>query len=32
MSIIKVVSKQHNSKMCMICGLDNEYGVRATKN
>lgn len=27
--IIKVVSKQHNSKMCMICGLDNEYGVRA---
>ena len=29
MSIIKVISKQHNSKMCMICGLDNEYGVRA---
>lgn len=27
--IIKVVSKQRNSKMCMICGLDNEYGVRA---
>lgn len=27
--IIKVVSKQHNSKMCMMCGLDNEYGVRA---
>ncbi|MCH5251901.1 MAG: PaaI family thioesterase [Lachnospiraceae bacterium] len=26
---MKVVSKQRNSKMCMICGLDNEYGVNA---
>lgn len=26
---MKVLSKQRNSKMCIICGLDNEYGVRA---
>ena len=26
---MKVISKQRNSKMCMICGLDNEYGVKA---
>lgn len=26
---MKVVNKQRNSKMCMICGLDNEYGVKA---
>lgn len=26
---MKVVSKQRNSRMCMICGLDNEYGVNA---
>lgn len=26
---MKVISKQRNSKMCMICGLDNEYGVQA---
>ncbi len=26
---MKVVGKQHNSKMCMVCGLDNEYGLRA---
>lgn len=26
---MKIISKQRNSKMCMICGLDNEYGVRA---
>ena len=26
---MKVVSKQHNSKMCIICGLDNEYGLQA---
>lgn len=26
---MKVISKQKNSRMCMICGLDNEYGVRA---
>ncbi len=26
---MKVVSKQRNSKMCAICGMDNEYGVHA---
>lgn len=26
---MKVVSKQRNSRMCIICGLDNEYGVNA---
>lgn len=26
---MKVVSKQRNSRMCAICGLDNEYGVKA---
>lgn len=26
---MKVLSKQRNSKMCIICGLDNEYGLRA---
>lgn len=26
---MKVVGKQRNSKMCIMCGLDNEYGVRA---
>ena len=26
---MKVISKQRNSKMCIICGLDNEYGVKA---
>lgn len=26
---MKVVGKQRNSRMCMICGLDNEYGLRA---
>lgn len=26
---MKVVSKQKNSRMCIICGLDNEYGVKA---
>lgn len=26
---MKVIGKQRNSKMCIICGLDNEYGVRA---
>lgn len=25
----KVISKQHNSRMCAICGLDNKYGLRA---
>jgi uncharacterized protein (TIGR00369 family) len=26
---MKVLSKQRNSKMCAICGLDNKFGVRA---
>ncbi|MCM1194751.1 MAG: PaaI family thioesterase [Firmicutes bacterium] len=26
---MKVIQKQRNSKMCIMCGLDNEYGVRA---
>ena len=26
---MRVISKQHNSRMCIICGLDNEYGLRA---
>lgn len=26
---IKVVSKQTNSRNCFVCGLDNEYGVKA---
>ena len=26
---MKVISRQRNSKMCIICGLDNEFGVRA---
>lgn len=26
---MKVISKQRNSKMCIICGLDNEYGLKA---
>lgn len=26
---MKIISKQKNSKMCVICGLDNEYGVKA---
>ena len=26
---MKVLSRQRNSRMCIICGLDNEYGVRA---
>lgn len=26
---MKVEQKQRNSKMCIMCGLDNEYGVRA---
>ncbi len=27
---MKVVSKQNNSHMCLICGLDNTAGVRAS--
>ena len=26
---MKVISKQRNSKMCIICGLDNPLGVKA---
>lgn len=26
---MKVIGKQRNSRMCIICGLDNEYGVNA---
>jgi len=26
---MKVISKQRNSRMCAICGLDNSYGVQA---
>ncbi len=26
---MKVLGKQRNSKMCIICGMDNEYGLRA---
>lgn len=26
---MKVNSKQRNSKMCIICGMDNEYGLHA---
>lgn len=26
---MKVVRKQRNSKMCAICGLDNQFGLRA---
>lgn len=27
--IMKVIKKQNNSKMCMICGMDNPFGVQA---
>ncbi|MDE6655505.1 MAG: PaaI family thioesterase [Anaeroplasmataceae bacterium] len=26
---MKVIKKQNNSKMCMICGMDNSFGVQA---
>ncbi len=26
---MKVVSKQKNSRMCAICGVDNKYGLHA---
>ena len=26
---MKVLSKQRNSKMCAICGMDNKYGLKA---
>ena len=26
---MKVIKKQNNSKMCLICGMDNESGVQA---
>ena len=25
---MKVISRQHNSRMCMVCGLDNPFGIR----
>lgn len=27
--IMKVIKKQNNSKMCMICGMENTFGVQA---
>lgn len=27
--IHKIVSKQHNSKMCFVCGLKNQFGIKA---
>ena len=26
---MKVIGQQRNSRMCVICGLDNQFGVRA---
>lgn len=26
---MKVIGKQSNSRMCIICGMDNEYGLKA---
>ena len=26
---MKVVSKQRNSKMCIVCGMDNPIGLKA---
>ena len=26
----KVTSKQHNSKMCFVCGLNNQFGLKAS--
>ena len=26
---MKVIEKQRNSRMCIICGMDNEYGLKA---
>lgn len=26
---MKVISKQRNSKMCVICGMDNPFGIKA---
>jgi uncharacterized protein (TIGR00369 family) len=26
----KVVRKQHNSKMCLVCGLKNEFGLKTS--
>ena len=26
---MKVLKKQNNSKMCMLCGMDNSFGVQA---
>jgi len=27
--IHKIISKQHNSKLCFVCGLKNAYGIKA---
>ena len=26
---MKVIYKQHNSKLCFVCGMDNKFGLRA---
>lgn len=26
---MKIINRQKNSRMCIMCGMDNEYGVRA---
>ena len=26
---MKVISKQRNSRMCAVCGMDNIYGLQA---
>ncbi len=26
---MKIISKQKNSRMCVICGMDNKYGLHA---
>ena len=26
---MKIIEKQRNSKSCLICGLDNNFGVKA---
>ena len=26
---MQILSKQKNSEMCMICGMNNNYGVKA---
>jgi len=26
---MKIISKQNNSRMCVVCGLENDYGIKA---